>query len=221
MELSKLARYYHGMPFTWLAQEQEAITDVVADFALMGNITNRLPGERLTSLYEPESLTLFVRGRQGGLYPVAECRFESWFVARELAAQNPAYPYVTLLNLKRTPHARYDLYMGRANEHRGLTASMWANPFPLKREADRPAVLAAYEQYVRGTPHLVAALPELTGKRLACWCVHDDPNRAQKVCHVHILLKLHRELVLGMPHLNQGLRMGQVDARLLATPVGQ
>lgn len=47
-------------------------------------------------------------------------------------------------------------------------------------------IRAEYEYYVRTNEGLLAALPELIGKRLACWCV-------PRPCHGHILLKIMKE----------------------------
>ena len=64
-----------------------------------------------------------------------------------------------------------------------LGASEWANPWRPGRDGDRAAVLARYREYVLSTPRLAAALPELRGKTLACWC-HPLP------CHGHVLAEL-------------------------------
>lgn len=44
-----------------------------------------------------------------------------------------------------------------------------------------------YEKYIRDTPALFAALSELTGKELGCWCKKID------MCHGDVLIKLWRE----------------------------
>jgi hypothetical protein len=51
-----------------------------------------------------------------------------------------------------------------------LDASKWANPFRIGRDGDREEVLARYREYVLLAPELRAALPELRGKVLGCWC---------------------------------------------------
>lgn len=76
--------------------------------------------------------------------------------------------------------AKFDVYIGRP--------SKWGNPFPVPskgydRVKDPARILARYEEYVLSKPDLVAALPELRGKVLACWCA---PQR----CHGDILARL-------------------------------
>jgi len=73
--------------------------------------------------------------------------------------------------------------------------SKWGNPFPVPakdydREADPDRILARYEAHVRGRPDLMAALPELRGKTLGCWC-------APKKCHGDVLAKLVEEVCGG------------------------
>ena len=74
---------------------------------------------------------------------------------------------------------RYDVYIGRP--------SKWGNPFPVPKGYDRVAdperILERYEAHVRATPELMAALPELAGKVLGCWC-------APQACHGDVLLRL-------------------------------
>lgn len=74
---------------------------------------------------------------------------------------------------RRDPH---DVYIGRP--------SKWGNPFVIGRDGDRAAVIARYEQHVRAErPDLLAALPELYGKALGCYC-------APLPCHGDVLAKL-------------------------------
>jgi Domain of unknown function (DUF4326) len=99
--------------------------------------------------------------------------------------------YPTLLNVRR----RYDpqlrvwaeatqrfVYIGRATRG-GYRTSKWHNPYPLRAERDRVTVLAQYRQYLLAQPALLAALPELAGKVLGCWCL-------PKPCHGSILIEL-------------------------------
>ena len=61
----------------------------------------------------------------------------------------------------------------------------WGSPFPLKKESDRPKMIAKYRAYLNAHPSLrQAARKELAGKNLACWCA---PNLA---CHAGVLLKI-------------------------------
>lgn len=79
--------------------------------------------------------------------------------------------------------AAFEVYIGRAVKRRGFVASKWANPYPLTKERSRALVIAMFCEYLRGRPELRAALPELKGKVLGCWC-------APKPCHGDILAEL-------------------------------
>lgn len=78
----------------------------------------------------------------------------------------------TVVVHKRQPH---DVYIGRP--------SKWGNPFMIGRDGDRAAVVAKFETWVLAQPDLMAAIGELKGKRLACWC-------APASCHGDVLAKL-------------------------------
>jgi len=67
--------------------------------------------------------------------------------------------------------------------------SKWGNPFQIGRDGDRERVICMYEVHVRRRPDLLAALPELAGKRLGCYC-------KPEACHDDVLVKLLRELFL-------------------------
>lgn len=66
-------------------------------------------------------------------------------------------------------------------------SSKWANPYPLSRFA-REESLRRYEAYVRSTPALLAAVPELVGHTLGCWC-------APQPCHGDVLRRLVDEYI--------------------------
>lgn len=73
--------------------------------------------------------------------------------------------------------------------------SKWGNPFthrPSKLAsiyvATREEAIEKYEEWIKTQPELMAALPELHGKVLACWC-------APKACHADVLLRLAAEAV--------------------------
>lgn len=70
---------------------------------------------------------------------------------------------------------KYDVYIGRPTK--------WGNPFTLTAGGDRVAVIARYEAWLRTQPRLMAALGELRGKVLGCWC-------APKACHGDVLARL-------------------------------
>ena len=95
---------------------------------------------------------------------------------------------ITIVNIRNVPTPAYDLYMGRENKWRNLPGSKWANPFFMKSESQRDEVCRRYKEYVmKSRPDLIAALPELKNKRLACWCF---PKR----CHVMVLVEIMEEL---------------------------
>jgi len=73
----------------------------------------------------------------------------------------------------------YDVYIGRP--------SMWGNPYQIGRDGTRQEVIEKYEVYLRGSPHLMAALPTLAGKTLGCWC-------SPKPCHGDALVRLIEEV---------------------------
>ena len=66
---------------------------------------------------------------------------------------------------KRNPH---DVFIGRP--------SKWGNPFIIGRDGEREQVIAKHAFWLLQQPELLAALPELKGKRLGCFCA---PNS----CH--------------------------------------
>lgn len=82
--------------------------------------------------------------------------------------------------------AQYDVYIGRG--------SKWGNPFthmsgPTKAQfhvASRTEALSQYRTYILGQPHLLAALPELAGCRLGCYC-------KPLACHGDVLVELIQE----------------------------
>ena len=71
--------------------------------------------------------------------------------------------------------AAHDVYIGRP--------SKWGNPFVIGRDGTRDHVIARYEAWLLEQPELVAALPELAGKTLGCWC-------APRACHGDVLARL-------------------------------
>ena len=57
--------------------------------------------------------------------------------------------------------------------------SKWANKFMIGLYGERAEVIENYERSLRGErPDLMAALPELRGKDLMCWCA---PARARSL----------------------------------------
>ncbi len=78
--------------------------------------------------------------------------------------------------------ARYDVYTGRP--------SKWGNPFQIGRDGTRAQVIARYERWLETQPELLAALPELQGMTLGCWC-------APAPCHGEVLARLAGQLERG------------------------
>jgi hypothetical protein len=78
------------------------------------------------------------------------------------------------------------VYIGRRSARYRLLTSKWANPFTVRRAADRETVITAYERWLRSQPQLMAALHELHGLDLVCWC-------APLPCHGDVLLRLANE----------------------------
>jgi hypothetical protein len=76
----------------------------------------------------------------------------------------------------------HEVYIGRQTRN-GWRKSKWANPFRLAHDGDRDLVIAMYRRWLLQQPGLMAALPELHGKDLVCWCAPDE-------CHGDVLLEL-------------------------------
>lgn len=61
--------------------------------------------------------------------------------------------------------------------------SKWGNPFPLRREEDRDAVILQYVAWLKTRPPIIDDLDELMGCDLVCFCT-------PKMCHGDVLLAL-------------------------------
>ena len=78
------------------------------------------------------------------------------------------------------------VYIGRTVSRAGLPGSKWGNPFKATKQGDAEAHAVAatlYRRWLCGQPKLLAALPELRGRDLVCWC-------APLPCHGDVLLEL-------------------------------
>jgi hypothetical protein len=89
----------------------------------------------------------------------------------------------------------FDVYIGRAMPRQRLKASRWANPFHIGPDGTRDEVIAQYRQYLDEVlssadqgPEWRAALEELRGMRLGCWC-------RPAACHGDVLVELLVELL--------------------------
>jgi hypothetical protein len=70
---------------------------------------------------------------------------------------------------------RYQVYIGRP--------SKWGNPFVVGKHGTRPSCIALYERWLLENSELMAALGELRGLVLGCWC-------APRACHGDVLVTL-------------------------------
>jgi Domain of unknown function (DUF4326) len=70
---------------------------------------------------------------------------------------------------------RHHVYIGRP--------SKWGNPFVVGKHGARAEVIALYERWLLDNAPLMAALGELKGKVLGCWC-------APRACHGDVLVRL-------------------------------
>jgi hypothetical protein len=81
-----------------------------------------------------------------------------------------------VVHCKREP---CDVHVGRPGK--------WGNPFRIGPDGTRQEVVAKYRAWVVQQPELMAALPELAGKTLGCWC-------KPEACHGDVLVKLVEQL---------------------------
>lgn len=65
----------------------------------------------------------------------------------------------TVVHCRREP---YDIYIGRP--------SKWGNLFRVGDGQSREEAIAKYRRWIETQPELMAALPDLKGKRLGCYC---------------------------------------------------
>jgi hypothetical protein len=91
-----------------------------------------------------------------------------------------SWPGPTVINRRNATYlvgrgSDYEVNIGRP--------SKWGNPFVIGKHGTRDEVCEQYERWLATQPQLIAALDELTGKDLVCWCA---PLR----CHGDLLLRL-------------------------------
>ena len=87
----------------------------------------------------------------------------------------------------------HDVYIGLPFRRRGLT-SAWGNPYHIGRDGTRGEVIEKYRAFVLDRPDLLARLPELRGKVLACWCRPPEGFNGRLLCHGQILAGLVDEI---------------------------
>jgi hypothetical protein len=87
----------------------------------------------------------------------------------------------------------FDVYIGRFHRtprYGLMPRSKWHNPDKAARSKPVEQARAEYRAHVLSRPDLVAALCELKGKRIGCWC-------APEFCHGQVLVELVREFCGG------------------------
>ena len=68
--------------------------------------------------------------------------------------------------------------------------SKWGNRFVIGRDGSRDEVVTKYRAWIVRQPPPLAALHELRGKDLVCWCT---PER----CHADVLIELANRSISG------------------------
>lgn len=81
----------------------------------------------------------------------------------------------TVINMRHRGDFDYDVRVDRATK--------WGNPFKMGMDGTREEVIEKYAKWIVKQPELMAALPELAGKRIACWCT-------PLPCHADVLADL-------------------------------
>ncbi len=87
--------------------------------------------------------------------------------------------------------APYSLYIGRAMPGYRLPASKWANQHRITIHNTRRQALWLYERDIRANNELIAALHEIDGLVLGCWCKKRRPWTTP--CHGDVLVRLREE----------------------------
>ena len=81
------------------------------------------------------------------------------------------------------------LYIGSGSGKYGLKPFVWAKPFGIGRDGDRDHCIELLRCHLRASPALLARLPELRGKKFACFCgMHEG-------CHGDVLVHRRGALV--------------------------
>ncbi len=87
----------------------------------------------------------------------------------------PAYVYLGRPRAVHCKRVRHHVYIGRP--------SKWGNPFVVGKHGQRGECIGLYESWLRENAALFAALDELRGLVLGCWC-------APRACHGELLVRL-------------------------------
>lgn len=103
------------------------------------------------------------------------------------------------------------VYVGRASPRRGLAESAFGNPFVEGRHGTRAEVIEKYRSWLLGRQELLLRLPELRGRRLACWC-------KPLPCHGDVLVELVDADEVLDALAAAGVAVEAVDGRLRLSP---
>ncbi len=103
------------------------------------------------------------------------------------------------------------VYVGRVSRRRGLAGSAFANPFKEGVDGTRSEVIAKYRSWLLGQWPLLKRLPELRGRRLACWC-------SPRPCHADVLVELVDADEVLDTLAAAGVAIEAVDGRLRLSP---
>ena len=115
-----------------------------------------------------------------------------------------------VVNLRQEPLADA-AYVGRANPRRGLTESIFANPYRVDVDGTREQVIEKYLKHLLGRQDLLLRLPDLRGRRLACWC-------SPAPCHADVLVELVDADEVLDALAAAGVAVEAVDGRLRLSP---
>lgn len=78
-------------------------------------------------------------------------------------------------------------YIGCKVRFQPWESSIWCNPYHKQlNKLGRAMVIGLYREYVLKKPEIVAKIPSLRDKMLACW-------RAPELCHGDVLIELLKE----------------------------
>jgi hypothetical protein len=103
------------------------------------------------------------------------------------------------------------VYVGRASPRRGLAESLFANPYRVDVDGTREQVIQKYLKHVLSRQELLLRLPELRGRRLACWC-------KPLPCHGDVLAELVDADEVLDALAAAGVAIEAVDGRLRLSP---
>lgn len=163
-----LDAHFNKVDYSWCPKLQSLQKIKEALAACSFRMTRREAGIGETKTFENRYAYLPDRLRK--IYDEAQEHFEL-----------PAAPRTTVVHVD-DPQG-YDVYIGRANRHRGLEGSPFANPFSIGK-LTREEVLTHYREYITKRPDLIEqARRTLRGKRLGCWCKPEG-------CHGDVLVEL-------------------------------